>query len=102
MRSVSFCGSPVSRPKIVLVRPAYSAAIYGDIFGKNENDKREIRPPLGLMALAGYLKLHGYGAHILDGEPQLWGADRTVDEVLALAPDVVGLTSTTPEWPFAL
>lgn len=89
-------------PNIVLVRPAYSAAIYGDLFDRNEDDKREIRPPLGLMALAGHLEMHGHSARILDGEPHLWSVDRTVHEVLALGPDVVGLTSTTPEWPFAL
>lgn len=102
MRNAFPVRSRMPAPTIVLVRPAYSTAIYGEVFGKNEIDKREIRPPLGLMALTGYLERHGYGARILDGEPELWDAERTVSEVLALGPDLVGLTSTTPEWPFAL
>lgn len=88
--------------RTTLVRPAYSAAIYGDIFGKEDNDRREIRPPLGLMALAGYLRHHGKECVVLDGEPQLWSVEETCTRVLATNPTHVGVTSTTPEWPYAL
>lgn len=88
--------------RTTLVRPAYSVAIYGDLFGKEDNDRREIRPPLGLMALAGYVRTRGHDCVILDGEPQLWSVEETCARVLATNPTHVGVTSTTPEWPFAL
>jgi radical SAM superfamily enzyme YgiQ (UPF0313 family) len=88
--------------RTTLVRPAYSAAIYGEVFGKEDNDRREIRPPLGLMALAGYLRAHNRECVILDGEPELWSVGETCSRVLATNPTYVGVTSTTPEWPYAL
>jgi anaerobic magnesium-protoporphyrin IX monomethyl ester cyclase len=92
-----------SSKTIVLVRPAYSNIIYDKVY-EPENDSdidREIRPPLGLMALAGYLEIRGHNVRIVDGEPQLWDAEKTVQEVINCNPDIVGLTSTTPEYPFA-
>lgn len=88
--------------RTTLVRPAYSVAIYGDLFGKEDNDRREIRPPLGLMALAGYVRARGHDCAILDGEPGLWSVEETCSRVLATDPTHVGVTSTTPEWPYAL
>lgn len=88
--------------RTTLVRPAYSVAIYGDLFGKEDNDRREIRPPLGLMALAGYVRARGHDCGILDGEPGLWSVEETCSRVLATNPTHVGVTSTTPEWPYAL
>jgi anaerobic magnesium-protoporphyrin IX monomethyl ester cyclase len=87
--------------KIVLIRPAYSADIYGNVYRQDKDTAREIRPPLGLMALAGYCKKQGHDVRIIDGEPDLLNEQDTVDRTLALAPDIVGLTSTTPEYPFA-
>jgi anaerobic magnesium-protoporphyrin IX monomethyl ester cyclase len=88
--------------RTTLVRPAYSSAIYGKIFGEEDNARREIRPPLGLMALAGYLRHHDKECVVLDGEPELWSVDETCSRVLATNPTHVGVTSTTPEWPYAL
>jgi len=86
---------------IVLVRPGYSDRIYGAVYEQNKNTRREIRPPLGLMALAGYLKLFDYRLYIVDGEPELLSSDDTVPRTLGLKPDIVGVTATTPEYPFA-
>ena len=86
---------------VVLVRPGYSDRIYGALYEQNRNTRREIRPPLGLMALAGYLKSFGHSVHIVDGEPELLSVADTISRALAFKPDIVGVTATTPEYPFA-
>lgn len=87
--------------RITLVRPAYSAQIYGKVYEQSKDTKREIRPPLGLMAMSGYLKTFGHEVIIVDGEPGLLSEEETVNRTLATNPEIVGLTSTTPEYPFA-
>jgi radical SAM superfamily enzyme YgiQ (UPF0313 family) len=86
---------------IVLIRPGYSDRIYGAIYEQKSETRREIRPPLGLMAIAGYLKTFGHTIHIVDGEPKLLTAEQILELVLRLKPDIVGVTATTPEYPFA-
>lgn len=88
-------------PRIALIRPAYSAQIYGNVYKQDKNTAREIRPPLGLMAMAGYLKTFGHQVRIIDGEPELLSQEQTVDAALSFQPDIIGVTSTTPEYPFA-
>ena len=41
----------------------------------------------------------GHDVRILDAEPRLLGEDDLVREILAERPDVLGITSTTPEIP---
>jgi radical SAM superfamily enzyme YgiQ (UPF0313 family) len=53
------------------------------------------------MAIAGYLKTFGHTVHIVDGEPELLSAGQILELVLRLKPDIVGVTATTPEYPFA-
>lgn len=87
--------------RVTLIRPAYSAQVYGNVYEQKKNTAREIRPPLGLMALGGYLKTFGHDVFIVDGEPDLLDEGETVERVLATDPQFVGITSTTPEYPFA-
>ena len=87
--------------RITLVRPAYSAQIYGQIYEQKRDTLREVRPPLGLMAISGYLKHFGHDVVIIDGEPDLLDIQETVDRTLKTQPDIVGVTSTTPEYPYA-
>lgn len=87
--------------RITLVRPAYSAQIYGKVYQQDKDTLREIRPPLGLMAISGYLKIAGHEVTIVDGEPELLSEEDTVKRTLDTKPDIVGITSTTPEYPFA-
>jgi radical SAM superfamily enzyme YgiQ (UPF0313 family) len=84
---------------IVLIRPAYSHFIYGRVYDPNEITQREVRPPLGLMALAAYLKKRGHTVKILDAEPEMLSPDEVVRRVLNERPSIVGLTATTPEYP---
>lgn len=87
--------------RITLVRPAYSSQIYGKVYKQSKDTLREIRPPLGLMAVSGYLKTFGHSVVIVDGEPELLDEQETVRRVMETNPDIVGVTSTTPEYPFA-
>jgi hypothetical protein len=87
--------------RITLIRPAYSAHVYGATYQQDKDTLREVRPPLGLMAIAGYLKQYGHSVTIIDGEPDLLDDLRTVQLVMATNPKIVGITSTTPEYPFA-
>jgi len=87
--------------RITLVRPAYSAQIYGKVYDQQKDTLREIRPPLGLMAISGYLKAFGHKVTIIDGEPDLLSEEETVSRTLMTQPEIVGVTSTTPEYPFA-
>ncbi len=86
---------------IVLVRPGYSDRIYGAVYKQTKDTRREVRPPLGLMAISGHLNTFGHQVHIVDGEPELLSVDQTVAEVLKFNPGIVGVTATTPEYPFA-
>lgn len=53
------------------------------------------------MALGGYLEEIGHEVVIIDGEPDLLDESETLDLVLKTQPDIVGITATTPEYPFA-
>lgn len=86
------------RQKVVLVRPAYSG-IYR-LFGKVPAD-REVRPPLGLLSIAGSLRHAGHEVSVIDGEPRLLDTDGIVREIVRREPAFLGLTSTTPEFCFA-
>ena len=87
--------------RVTLVRPAYSAQIYGAVYENDKETRREIRPPLGLMSLAGYLEPAGHEVRIVDGEPELLSAEETARRALATKPQFLGITLTTPEYPFA-
>lgn len=82
------------RPRVVLVRPSYSAVYH--LFGRLPR-QREVRPPLGLLSIAASLRRAGYPVQVVDGEPRLLDPTALVREVLALDPEVVGISATTPE-----
>ena len=80
--------------RVVLVRLPYQM-IYS-VYGKLPQN-REIRPPLGLLYVAGALEQAGHKVHIIDAEPQMLALDVIFQNILALSPEFVGLTATTPE-----
>ena len=69
---------------------------------RKKDTLREIRPPLGLMAISGYLKTFGHNVTIIDGEPDLLSEEETVSRTLKTQPEIVGVTSTTPEISFRI
>ena len=85
------------KKKVVLIRPSYSLDIYG-VYEKLPKN-REVRPPLGLMYLAGALEADGHEVYIIDAEPDLLDVNEIVLEVLSYNPHFVGITATTPEFP---
>jgi radical SAM superfamily enzyme YgiQ (UPF0313 family) len=79
--------------KVLLIRMAYSDvySVYPD-----PPQHREIRPPLGLLCLAGALE-GGWVHH----EVRVWDAEplgKTTIDMNGETPDVVGITATTPEF----
>ena len=76
---------------ITLVRLPY-ANIYS-VYGKLPKN-REVRPPLGLLYVAGALEEAGHTVNIIDCESQLYPPEVTLQMIL---PDIVGFTATTPE-----
>lgn len=85
----------MEKQKIVLVRLSYSS-IYG-VYGKAPKN-REIRPPLGLMYVASSLENAGHEVILIDGEPRLLSINQLYYEIMKAKPQVVGFTSTTPEF----
>jgi radical SAM superfamily enzyme YgiQ (UPF0313 family) len=84
--------------KVVLCRPPYSV-LYG-VYKKVPKD-REIRVPLGLLYLASSLERVGHEVHIIDGEPEILSNSQIVTQIISKSPDVVGISSTTPEFHLA-
>lgn len=87
--------------RIALIRPSYSSDIYGKTYKLGRDDVMEYMPPLGLLYIAGYLREGGHQATIVDGEREHLDAEASVEAALKTNPDIVGITSTTPEYPFA-
>ncbi len=85
---------------IVLIRPSYSRNIY-KVYGELPRN-REVRPPLGLMYIAGALEAAGHKVGIIDAEPDLIDTEeisRQVGELNRITKiDFMGLTATTPEF----
>jgi len=79
---------------ITLVRLPY-ANIYS-VYGKLPKN-REVRPPLGLLYVAGALEEAGHCVNIIDCETELYSPEYTLQLILDSKPDIVGFTATTPE-----
>src|SRR5262249_35421411 len=57
-------------------------------------------PPLGILYLAAYVRAHGdYEPRIIDMPLRGIGPEEAAPEILALAPDVVGLSGTNFDLP---
>lgn len=92
------------KPRVTLVRPPHSI-VYGVYKALRQKDssvgipkEREIKPPLGLLMLAGALESIGVDVTIVDAEPLVLMPEAVKEKVLATEPDFVGVTSSTPEF----
>ncbi|HSA31287.1 MAG TPA: radical SAM protein [Candidatus Omnitrophota bacterium] len=85
---------------IILIRPSYSKEIY-KVYGKLPRN-REVRPPLGLLYIAGALEQAGHTVRILDAEPPLLTTEQVLEHLQRMNTehpiDHVGITATTPEF----
>lgn len=79
---------------VTLVRLPYQM-VY-QVYGKLPKN-RELRPPLGLLYVAGALEAAGHKVHIIDAEPEMLSPDEIFRQLMLHKPDVVGVTATTPE-----
>ena len=93
-----------SNTRVTLVRPPHSVVygVYKALRQKGNTvgipKEREIKPPLGLLYLAGALESIGVDVTIIDAEPLVLTTEATVEKVLATEPHFVGVTSSTPEF----
>jgi len=77
------------RRHLVLVNPSFQAAV-------RHVAQTSVGPPLGLAYLAAAVRGAGGRVSIVDANALGLSVDESVRRVIALAPDVVGATATTP------
>ena len=94
----------MSATRVTLVRPPHSN-VYGVYKPLRKRTvtvgipkDREVKPPLGLLYLAGALESIGVEVTIIDAEPEVLPNERVLEKIAALEPHFVGVTSTTPEF----
>jgi len=79
--------------KLVLINPPTS---FDHLYGNwNLSALDTYCPPLGLLYIAGYVREHGYEIHVVDVPALGLSLQNTIDYVLSLKPDLVGLTAMT-------
>ena len=85
--------------KIVLLFPSWTGE-YG-IFSHFAK-KASIWPPLNLAYLAAIAEREGHLVRIIDGEAERLSLKKTIEEVALFAPDIIGITATTPFYHLAV
>lgn len=89
---------PTGGPVVLLAPPFdYTSGLYGFVGVRAYRNQ----PPLGLGYLASALRDAGFPVRLLDAAAEGWDVGRTVNEVLALQPSVVGVSAITLEAPSA-
>lgn len=82
--------------KIVLLKPPKFNQIWAGVPDVFNDQSAHVYPPMGIMQLSSYLKAHTeHEIHLLDAVPFLWSYEKTLEKILELRPDVVGITTTT-------
>jgi radical SAM superfamily enzyme YgiQ (UPF0313 family) len=78
---------------VVLINPPTS---FDQVYGNWDLSALDTYcPPLGLLYLASYIREHGHEVHVVDVPALKWSLEDTLDFVLPLKPDVVGLSAMT-------
>lgn len=79
--------------KVMLVYPRwttnYGIATY---FAR----RASVWPPLNLTTLAAIAEENGHEVKIVDGQVENMSLPKTIEEILAFKPDIIGITATTP------
>ena len=86
------------RTKVVLIRPPYSYEIYKSTY-KNRYKVADkwVSAPLPIMYLGAAVVDVGADVRMIDGEVDNLSLEELVEQAIALNPDIVGITGTTPE-----
>lgn len=79
--------------KVLLLYPSWTGA-YG-LFGHFAR-RNSTWPPLNLALLAAIAERHGHDVTIMDGEAERIPLDEMVQRAVALDPDLIGFTATSP------
>jgi len=79
--------------KVLLLYPSWTGA-YG-LFGHFAR-RNSTWPPLNLALLAAITERHGHDVTIMDGEAEQLTLDEMVERAVALNPDIIGFTATSP------
>lgn len=76
---------------------------WAQIYGRYESARRVhgFDPPLGLCALAAFMKVHGYKAKIIDMDAEGKSIGDIIQEISQYSPDVIGISATSPVFPMA-
>ena len=82
-----------------LTVPPLHALLYGDMQFEGVDS---VTPPLGLLQLAAYARQHGFAPALVDGYAHRYTAAETLQQIRETAPDVLGVTFTTPLFTGAL
>lgn len=87
-----------SGPRTVLVQPS-SQGMVESLFTFHKNDGIGPKPPQGIMILATHLRVHGFPeSHCLDAQLDDLSPEETVERLVAMAPDLVGISVWTDFW----
>jgi len=85
-------------PRVLLIRLPYSYEIYHSTYkNKFKVGDKQVEPPLALMQIGSYALKSGADIRIIDGEAENLSLSEITERVLIYQPDIVGITSTTPE-----
>jgi anaerobic magnesium-protoporphyrin IX monomethyl ester cyclase len=82
-----------------LTVPPLHALLYGDMKFEGVDS---VTPPLGLLQLAAYVRQYSYASAIVDGYAHRYTVTETLQQIKETAPDVLGVTFTTPLFTGAL
>lgn len=89
----------LNKVRIALVVPPLArASLYGEW---DLSSVDSISPPLGLLSIAANIRKYGGAPTIHDAYARKLSLDRTIEEVLACSPDVIGVSCMTPSYPDA-
>jgi anaerobic magnesium-protoporphyrin IX monomethyl ester cyclase len=89
-------GEPIPRPRLTLIRVNERLGVHPFL---RETNVSGVYPALGVAYLAGAARRAGFPASVIDAHAENLSHERLTQAVARIAPDVVGLTSTTFNWP---
>jgi len=85
------------------MRILFIYAPWVQIYGRYEPARRAhgFDPPLGLCALAAFMKVNGCEAKIIDMDAEGKNIGDIIQEINQYSPDVIGISATSPVFPMA-
>jgi len=89
---------PADHGKIVLLQPSNQHGVRS-LFTYHSDHAIGHKPPLGILILATYLREQGLpNVHCLDAQLEGWSPEQTVERLVKMKPEIVGITAWTDFW----